>query len=454
MTGFFLGMRLAVLMSSACTGALAVPTAGPAAGKPPNVLIIVTDDQRVGMLGVMPHTVRFFQNGGKTFTQGFVTTPLCCPSRSSIFTGLYAHNHGVVSNHGGHALPHDLTLQRYLHAAGYRTGIVGKFLNGWRMGRNPPYFDRWVVKGAGSGYRNPEFNVNGTVKTIRGYSTDIVSSQAVKILRGFETRDSRPWFLYVAPKAPHLPSLPEAAYARAPVPDWVKNPAVLEADKEDKPPWVQRRAVSGQWMATKRIAQFRTLMSVDDLVARVSRSLKSLGEGRRTMAFFLSDNGFMWGEHGLTRKGHPYSHSIRVPLLFRWPGHATRGSRDGRFAANIDLAPTILDAAGISPGVAMDGKSLLRVWDRKRLFTEMPARTHGGAFPSWASIRTKRKQYVEYYDDYERTHVVFREYYRLGPDPWQLTNLLRDGNPKNNPDTSRLHRLLRFYRECSGAACP
>jgi arylsulfatase A-like enzyme len=170
------------------------------------------------------------------------------------------------------------------------------------------------------------------------------------------------------------------------------------------------------------------------------------------IAFFLSDNGFMWGEHGLTRKGHPYTHSIKMPLLLRWPGHVAPGSRDGRFAANIDLAPTILDAAGITPLAPMDGKSLLQAWSRRYLFTEM-FRPGDDKAAGWASVRTKRMQYVEYYDD-SRTRVVFREYYRLDWDPWQLTNLLRDGNPANNPDTARLHRLLRIYRACGGSACP
>jgi arylsulfatase A-like enzyme len=184
----------------------------------------------------------------------------------------------------------------------------------------------------------------------------------------------------------------------------------------------------------------------------VSRTLGTLGERRETIAFFLSDNGFMWGEHGLGRKGHSYTHSIKVPLLLRWPGHVAPGSRDGRFAANVDLAPTILDAVGITPAAPMDGRSLLRTWNR-RLFTEMFHPGRGGKFPGWASVRTKRMQYVEYYDR-DRSHVIFREYYRLDRDPWQLTNVLRDGNPANNPDTARLHRLLRIYRACAGSACP
>jgi arylsulfatase A-like enzyme len=449
MTRRFFAARLALLITGALGGVLVAP-ASQAATRPPNVLIILTDDQRVGTLGVMPRTVQFFRNRGRMFTRGFVTTPLCCPSRSSIFTGLYAHNHGVLTN-GEHSLPQSVTLQRYLHDAGYRTAIVGKYLNGWPLERNPPYFDRWAL-GGGSTYRDPVFNVNGSVRTIRGYTTNIVASKAVQSLKAFEATDSRPWFLYLAPKAPHLPSTPAPEYALAPVLEWVKNPAVLESDRRDKPPWVQDSQVSRSLVAATRADMLRTLMSVDDRVGRVSRTLGTLGERRGTIAFFLSDNGFMWGEHGLTRKGHPYTHSIKVPLLLRWPGHVASGSRDGRFAANIDLAPTILDAAGITPLAPMDGRSLLRAWSRRHLFTEM-FRPGDDKAAGWASVRTKRMQYVEYYDD-TRSRVVFREYYRLDRDPWQLKNLLRDGNPANNPDTAWLHRLLRIYRACGGSNCP
>jgi arylsulfatase A-like enzyme len=450
MTHLLAVVRLALLAAAAIVGGLVDAPASRAATSPPNVLIIVTDDQRVGMLGVMPRTVQFFQKRGRTFPRGFVTTPLCCPSRSSIFTGLYAHNHGVLSN-GGHSLPQNVTLQRYLHDAGYRTAIVGKYLNSWPLERKPPYFDRWAVEK--DSYRNPEFNVDGNVRTLTGYTTNIVASKAVHLLEGFEATDSRPWFLYLAPKAPHLPATPAAEYANAPLSEWARNPAVVETDRRDKPPWVRDRVVSPDWIGAKRAGQLRTLMSADDLVGRVSRTLGALRERRRTIAFFLSDNGFMWGEHGLTRKDHPYTQSIKVPLLLRWPGHVEPGSRDGRYATNIDLAPTILDAAGITPASPMDGQSLLRTWTRKQLFTEFFHPGDRPGVPGWASVRTKRMQYVEYYD-HDRSHVIFREYYRLNRDPWQLTNLLRDGNPENNPDTAQLHRLLRIYGACAGSACP
>jgi arylsulfatase A-like enzyme len=444
-------VRLALLAGAAFLAGLISPPSASAATEPPNVLIIVTDDQRVGTLDVMPRTVRFFQSQGRTFPRGFVTTPLCCPSRASIFTGLYAHNHGVKTNGHGKSLPQDLTLQRYLTDAGYTTALAGKYLNSWPLRMDPPYFDHWAVAEP-STYRNPDFNIDGTVTTLRGYSTDVLASRAVRLLRRFEATDSQPWFLYVAPVAPHSPYTPAHEYADAPVPAWRPNPAVKEADRSDKPPWVRERTRSHAWIQTTRTGQLRTLKSVDDLVGRVARTLGELGERRRTIAFFLSDNGFLWGEHGLGFKGQPYTHSIRIPLLMRWPGHVAAGSRDWRFATTVDVAPTILEAAGIAPPVPMDGRSLLQTDTRRHLLTELYRKPK--VFRGWASIRTGRMQYVEYYDDVDPSRVIFREYYRLDRDPWQLSNVYRDGNPANNPDTRSLHRLLAQYRACAGSSCP
>ena len=444
-------VRLALLMVAAAAGLFVAPPAR-SANAPPNILIIVTDDQRSGTLGVMPATRRWFGAHGETFPQGFVTTPLCCPSRASIFTGLYAHNHGVLTNGSGQSLPQELTVQRYLSDAGYTTGIIGKYLNSWPIEQNPPYFDRWAIDRGGQ-YSNPSFNVDGTVRTLRGYSTNIIARRAVDVLRSFEQEDSRPWFLYVAPKAPHLPATPAARYANSPVPRWTMAPSVDEQDRSDKPPWVRARRVSPEHTRALRADQLRTLMSVDDLVQDIANTLATLDERRQTLAFFLSDNGFLWAEHGLSRKAYPYTESIRVPLFMRWPGHVQPGSRDGRFATNVDLAPTILDAAGLTPGAPMDGKSLLASWTRGHLFTEYFGNSQF-AVPGWESIRTRRIHYVEYYDDNQRSHVIFREYYRLDRDPWELTNRLRDGNPDNSPDIKALHALLVGDRACSGSTCP
>jgi arylsulfatase A-like enzyme len=191
-------------------------------------------------------------------------------------------------------------------------------------------------------------------------------------------------------------------------------------------------------------------MSVDDLVAKIFKELGSLKERGRTLVVFLSDNGVFWGEHGLTEKRLPYTEDVMVPMALRWPGHVPGGTTDRRNATNLDIAPTILAAAEVVPSTPMDGRSLVDPWSRRRVFTE-----HWGhlGYPNWAAVRTGRVQYVEYYSD-DFSKIVFREYYELGRDPWELRNLLHDGITENNPDTSRLHDWVSQYRSCSGSSCP
>ena len=431
---------------------LALPRTAFAAG-PPNVLVIVTDDQRTGSTTVMPKTQRWFGTHGRSYRNAFVTTPLCCPSRASIFTGLYAHNHGITNNGSG-GLPQEATVQRYLTDAGYATGMIGKFLNTWRVSRNPPYFNRWALTGTEAAYFNPIVNLDGTVQQVPGYTTSFARRKAVSFLRSFETaNDAQPWFLYVSTRAPHAPATPAARYEDAPVPPWSMNPAVRETDLSDKPPWVRAGGRSQDWVRSFRAQQLRTLMSVDELVDEVFRELGALGERRDTLAVFLSDNGFMWGEHGLASKRYPYTDSVKVPLLMRWPGHIAAGSMDSRFALNVDIAPTILAAAGVAPLTPMDGRDLLADWSRPHLFTEYWTDIDHSDIPSWDSIRTRRAHYIRHYNA-DRSRVVFREYYRLRSDPWELQNVLRDGIPTNNPSTDRLDRLIKRYRSCAGATCP
>jgi arylsulfatase A-like enzyme len=420
----------------------------------------------------MPATRRLFARRGTTFTNGFVTTPLCCPSRSTILTGRYAHNTGVHTNSDALRLDQGTTIERYLHDAGYQTGIVGKFLNSWPLDRDPPYFDRWAI--LHYGYLHTVWNVQGDPRTVDEYSTRFIADRAVGDLRAFEAHEGTPWFLYVATTAPHDPWIPEARYAHAPVPPLVKNPAMRERDLSDKPGWLRRSPHLPDAVVTAtHDGQLRTLMSVDDLVARVFRTLDQLGETRTTLAVFMSDNGFLWGDHGLagkrageiesgvrrsSGKRFPYPASIRVPFLLRWPRHVRAGATDSRFVANVDLTPTFLDAAGIPPdqGVPLDGRSLLSHHTRDRLFFEYYRDRQYSRVPSWDSIRTRAFQFVEYFG--RGGKVTFREYYDLERDPFELNNLLHDGDPANDPDVQRLASEVRTEMRCAGAngagACP
>jgi arylsulfatase A-like enzyme len=429
----------------------------------PNVLIFVTDDQRYeNTMWVMPKTRRYFERGGVKYTNAFAVTPLCCPSRSTILTGRYAHNTGVHGNGaaGPRALDPTTVFSRLLGEAGYRTGMVGKLLNSWPLGRRPPYFERWAL--SGDSHINPEFNVNGTVRTVDGYSTSLVGKFATRFLRGFEKDDRAPWLLYVAPHSPHFPWVPAARDRHRPVGGWHGNPSVFESDRSDKPPYVRSRAYSFAAGRSVRAGQLRMLMSVDDVVERLFATLRSLRENRRTIAIFISDNGYTWAEHGLGGDGHtggqkrvPYTQSIQVPFYLRWPGHVAAGTTDGRITGTVDIAPTVLDAAGIAPDPAkppLDGHSLLSAERRTRIVLEYWRESW---IPTWASLRTNKYQYIEYYGEGgERT---FREYYNLVKDPWQLRNLLHDSNP-GGPDVARLSAQLSHDRRCVGTTgatpCP
>jgi arylsulfatase A-like enzyme len=420
----------------------------------PNVLIIITDDQRVGSLVVMPETRRYLVRGGTTFKNAFVTTPMCCPSRASVFSGRYAHNHGVVNNEEGQAeaLDQSTLIQSYLHRAGYRTGLVGKYLNKWDISRAPPNFDEYEFYSEGAPYLRGHWNLNGDLTSPGMYSTDFLQQRAEEFLRSSESGDEQPWFLYLATPAPHGPSVTEPQYRGVPVPSWSGNPAVREKDRSDKPRFVRREREDPAFTSHVRDRQLRTLMSVDDLVGGILGLLRELDEERRTLVIFTSDNGVSWGEHFLRGKSTPYTNSIQVPLMMRWPGRIPEGKVDSRIVANIDIAPTILDATSISPDRRMDGRSVLKRSSRRQLLAEYTF-MEGFEAPNWASLRTKAFQYTEYYKR-EGGGVRFREYYDLERDPWQLHNLLGDEHPSNDPNVEALTRRLDRARACEGTDCP
>ena len=461
----FRGRTLAIAVAAlAGAGSLSGTVAAQGAERP-NVLVIITDDHRAG-LSVMPFTSRWLRDGGTSYPSAFANTPLCCPARASIMTGLYAHNHGVLNNRGALNLDQDRTIQKALRAAGYHTGYVGKFLNRWDLAAPPPHFDRWavisnVLNGAvisNDYYNGGLWNLNGNLRNVNTYSTRFLARRAVSFLRAQEAEDDTPWLLYVASAAPHPPVTPEPEYADAPVGRWAGNPATRESDLTDKPPW-WRRNMSEREGRQMRAGQYRMLMSVDDMVERIARNLGALHERRSTLVVFVSDNGFSWGEHKRRGKTVPYSPSVRVPLFIRWPGHVPAGARDRRLVGHVDIAPTILAAVGLaqSPAQPLDGRSLLdHTWDRGRLLLEYWPTPDAPTTPQWASLWTRALQYTEYYAA-ETGRMSFRELYDLKTDPWQLENLYADADPANDPspeDTQALAARLAQDRVCAGMTCP
>ena len=416
----------------------------------PNVLLVVTDDMRVDGLQAMPSTVQWLMDGGRTYTNAFATTPLCCPSRASIFTGLYAHNHGVLKNRDSHDLDTETTIQAHLQDAGYKTAISGKYLNSWSVEEDPPHFDRWASY-SGRYYGKP-FNVNGRPIPTDDYSTYHIGNRALQFLKGFERDDDDPWFLYVAVVAPHTPFTIPSQYRGADVPIMGRrilnllDPVARERNVADKP------EIKGREFALERPRQlqrkqWRMLLPVDDIMRNLRARLRRLGEEKDTLVIFTSDQRLLQGEHGLYAKRLPYTESVQVPMLLRWPDHIDQAS-DDRLVANIDIAPTIAEVAGID--IQMDGRSLLDTDARDELFLEQLDNWRVG-LPDWRSIRTAEYQYVEYYARDGR--FMEREYYDLIGDPFQLTNLFGDADTVNDPDGNEHAERIAAYRDCALDGC-
>jgi arylsulfatase A-like enzyme len=443
MTGMLGSRRLgtvALLVALACAaaGCERAPAPGPRAQpeRPPNILLVITDDQRAtASMQALPTVRKLFGRGGRTYTDAFATTPLCCPSRASIVSGTYAHNHGVQTNDDGMDLDPDATVQRHLQEAGYRTGVVGKYLNRWDPNVDPRHFDQFAVWLRGI-YRHSSWNVNGSVRRPDGYTTGLMTGFAKRFLRRFERSDDDPWYLWLGPNAPHSPYAAEHRHKGAKTEGWDGNPATRDRDVSDEPPFVARSQSSTEHARRIRRKQLRTLYSVDDQVAEVYALLRELGEEEDTLAIFMSDNGFLWGEHGIVGKRYAYTQSIQIPLMIRWPGEVEPGSVDDRLVANLDLAPTLLEAAGVALPPKFDGSSLLGDRERDRLLIEQWA-DEETYVPTMASLRTGDYQY----DD-------------LAADPWQRRNLLGDDDPANDPPVRRLSTRLRRDRACGGSECP
>ncbi len=423
----------------------------PARHDAPNIVIINLDDARPEVMDVLPLTSWWFGTGGTTWTNAFVSTPSCCPSRATLMTGQYVHNNGQVDQTT--PLTNEWnTVQRHLDQAGWFTAHSGKYLHYYDVGERAPHWDRWTY--FRGGYTDVRVDIDGVVQQAAVHSTVLTFDSAIRYIDAFEAADdSTPFYVHVAPVAPHTPFDPEPQFADAPVPDWTPPPSVGEVDRSDKPPemrFVNRSPAEGERV---RVGQLRQVMSVDAQVDRLFRTLDAHGELDNTLAIFTSDNGYLWGEHGRTKKFVPYTEAVHVPLLIRWPGRVAAGASSDDLVSHVDLAPTMLAAAGVDAEHVMDGRNLLAPdFVRTNVLTEYwedPA--NANFIPDWASIRNERRVYTEYYGP--GGGVVFREFYDLAADPWELNNLLADGDPRNDPDLTWVENRLDEYRRCRGNAC-
>lgn len=415
--------------------------------KRPNFLVIVTDDQRFDTMQYMPETKKVIFDQGVTFMHGYITTPLCCPSRVSILTGAYAHNSGVRENPDKFFKP---TVIQDLHNHGYYTGLVGKYLNSWN-GDPKPEYDYWASYFRGeSPYYNPVLNVNGHWFTNLGYITDILGTYSMQFVKE-AISSNKPWILLYAPIAPHAPTEPYIGdLGLYPNLEPFRPPSFNEVDVSDKPTWLQNRnplseaEIAG--IDKFRRSQILTLVSLDRAIGALLNSLKEQGQLDNTFIIFLSDNGKFWGEHRITSKNSFYEEAIKVPFAVRYPPLTPKPYVDEHLVANIDIAPTIYELAGIKPtGLKMDGMSLVGLlnktvlWRDSLLFEGWPPRG------IYSAIHTDRYVYAE-------TQGDRNELYDLQNDPYQLTNIADD--PAYQDIIKELKAKLDKVREPASAPTP
>ena len=425
-----------------------------------NFIVILTDDQTLDSLPHDPPVMPYLQSRTGdpndhwiVFRDGFVNTPLCCPSRATLLSGEYAHNHGVLDNDLGFRFDEQRTIATALHAAGYYTGLVGKYLNQYPFGRGPYVptgWDRWIGKEQGPVtelYYDYTLIQQGVAvhygDATDDYATDVLASKAVQFIRSAPIE--QPFFLWFAPTAPHPPwvvaTRNQGAYADVPL---SLPPSVGETDISDKPAWVQHllplgpAARAGLREAHRR--SFETLIAVDEAVHELMDALRERGDLDHTVVFFLSDNGYSFGEHRWIRKTCPYDECTHVPFLVRYPMADRRVEHT--VVSGVDLAPTIADLAGIRLRWAVDGQSLAGLIEH-----DDPSGLSNAAYgewvgdrdiPEWWAIRTEDYSYIEYM-------TGERELYDLRADPFELTNVVDD--PRYAGTVSRLEAVLERDRE-------
>lgn len=400
----------------------------------PNVVLIVTDDQRWDTLSQMPGVRRLLARQGVTFRNAFVTNSLCCPSRASILTGGYSHSTGVYTNGGElgiNVFDDRSTIATWLDDAGYETALIGKYFNGaWPASYVPPGWDRWVAfHSAPDLYYGYDLLIDGRTRSYgsdpSSYSTDVLAGYADRFIR--TTPDKDPLFLLLTPFAPHSPRTPPPGGVKSSTSDWQPGPNLPEDDVSDKPAYIRAlgegrsgRVLNGQQQWAEQVA---SLQAVDDMVVKVVRALQETGRLDDTLIVFTSDNGLAVGEHRWQYKLTPYEESIRVPLVMRYDP-LTHGTQTDALAVNVDFAPTIAALAGAkAPGA--EGRSLLPILEGTRddvrddfLIEHLKYRSVRGRAdpPTYCGVRTRHRLFVHYLSGEE-------ELYDLERDPWELQNL-------------------------------
>jgi N-acetylglucosamine-6-sulfatase len=533
-------VRRAIALALATSLAMLGITAG-ASGRPvgadrdgrPNILVVMTDDMAASDVALMPHVQKLLADKGTTFADAVDSFPLCCPARATFITGQYAHNHGVKGNfypYGWYGMRHrGNTLPSWLQEAGYRTALIGKWLNGYGAvdahGEVPKGFDIWrgLLDVSAYDYFNFVMNRDGHLRSWgdaefarklvefanievtpnpsglagvlakltelfgpapytywgaaneKDYSPDVTGKITENLVRR-EGKSKKPFFIWWTPAAPHREDVSTTLMGRPgpdprPAPRYESEskgytlprpPSFNEADMTDKASPVQSKTPT---MTAAQIAQLQldyegragSLLAVDDHVAKLVKTLRQTHQLKNTMIVFVSDNGWLQGEHRITGdKFLPYEESLRVPLIVRGPG-VPKGQTVHGQVSNIDFAPTLLDAADAKPGRTMDGVSLLpTIRDPKRrpnraleiealapLF-EDPVPVNAWDRP-YTGVRTDRYTYVVW------TETGEKELYDRRVDPYELDNVA--GDAAYATVEAQLADKLAQLADCSGKAC-
>jgi N-acetylglucosamine-6-sulfatase len=448
--GLLASLSVFLLFVVGCSGAETSESATPQqedeAGSPadsPNIVFVLTDDLDYTSAQQMPQIGSLVRDEGASFENAFVSFPVCCPSRATILTGLYAHNSGVKGNSppsGGFQKfrndgTEENTVASSLQEGGYRTAFFGKYLNGYGRGDRtyvPPGWDEWYGKLDGQKLYDYSINENGEEVSYGSeegdFFTDVLSGQASDFIRRAAPED-RPFFAYVAPTAPHTPATPAERHEGTFSEDEVLQPPSFdEEDVSDKPSWVRNmdRISNKQASQIEKRHQKRlnSMLAVDEMVASLMQELEDAGELDNTFIVFTSDNGFHGGEHRIKGgKRTPYEESARVPLFVRGPG-VPAGSKVEELALNTDFAPTFAALAGVD--FPADGRSLVPLlggedapWRTSILleaFTNEEARGEQASLPNYQVVRTETHKYVEY----ENGEA---ELYDLANDPYELESI-------------------------------
>jgi N-acetylglucosamine-6-sulfatase len=417
-----------------------------------NIVLVLSDDHRYDFMGFMTGSPAFLETPnmdrmakqGAHLANAFVSTSLCSPSRASILTGQYMHHHHIVDNQRP-APEGTIFFPQYLQKAGYQTAFIGK----WHMGHEDdsprPGFDYWAsFRGQGT-YFNPMLNINNERRTFQGYTTDVLTDQALAWLK--DGRDAgRPFFLYLSFKAVHYPFQPADRYKGRYGKAQVKRPETMantERNYQTQPNWVRERRYSIHGVDHMETGQYdndpvpsfdelykqycETVHGLDENLGRVLKYLDETGLSKSTLVIYMADNGFELGEHGFYDKRDAFEESIRVPMLAYAPGLIEPGTKVAQMVQNIDIAPTLLEAAGVqlpkAPG--MDGRSFLSLlrgesvkW-RDHILYEYYWEWNFPATPTVFAIRTERFKYIFYQGVWD-----YDGFYDLQTDPHERHNLI------------------------------